>query len=74
MKSYYMSTNLFYILLVIVGISIQSITFSGSKIEVGIDEQLGSNIPLDIHFKFLPRFYNCLLWLHYNKYKKDCCK
>lgn len=46
-----MRTNLFYILIFIVSILFQSVIFSGSKIEVGIDEQLGSNIPLDVHFK-----------------------
>jgi len=40
-----------HILVVSVFISFQSIIFSGSKIEVGIDEQLGSVIPLDIIFK-----------------------
>jgi len=48
--NYKMRIKFFYILICILFASISSITFSGSKVDVGIDEQLGSNIPLDVHF------------------------
>jgi protein SCO1 len=46
-----MGVKFFNILMVVVIISAQSTSFSSSHIEVGIDEQLGSFIPLDVHFK-----------------------
>ena len=45
-----MRLSFLQILIVIVGISIHSIIPDDSKIEIGIDEQLGSFIPLDIPF------------------------
>ena len=45
-----MRIKFFYILICILIVLISSIAFSGSKIDVGIDEQLGSVIPLDVHF------------------------
>jgi protein SCO1/2 len=45
-----MRIKFFQILIVLVGISLQSIIPDDSKIEVGIDEQLGSVIPLDVPF------------------------
>ncbi|MEJ2193574.1 MAG: SCO family protein [Ignavibacteriaceae bacterium] len=46
-----MRIKFFSILITGIIISVQSITFSDSRIEVGIDEQLGSVIPLDVPFK-----------------------
>ena len=45
-----MITKFSHILILIVIFSIQCIAFGDSRIEVGIDEQLGSFIPLDVHF------------------------